>query len=55
MLTTLFDSMRRRRGRQATRNQLAGLSDAQLRDIGITRADIDMVARGSHPVVTRRD
>ncbi len=55
MLATFFDSMRRWRSREATRNQLAGLTDALLRDIGITRTDIDAVARGTHPVVTRRD
>ena len=55
MLTNFFDSVRRWRSRDAIRNQLAGLSDAQLRDIGITRADIDSVAAGNHPRVARND
>ncbi len=55
MLTTFFDSVRRWRSRDAISNQLAGLSDAQLRDIGITRADIDSVTAGKHPRVARND
>ena len=55
MLTNFFDSMRRWRSRDAIRHQLAGLSDAQLRDIGITRADIDSIAVGNHPRVGRND
>ncbi len=55
MLTNFFDSVRLRRSRNAIRNQLAGLSDAQLRDIGITRADIDSVTAGKHPRVARND
>ncbi len=55
MLTNFFDSVRRWRSRDAIRNQLAGLSDAQLRDIGITRADIDSVTAGKHPWVARND
>ncbi len=55
MLTNFFDSVRRWRSRGAIRNQLAGLSDAQLRDIGITRADIDSVAAGQDPRVARND
>ena len=55
MLTNFFNSVRRWRSRDAIRDQLAGLSDAQLRDIGITRADIDSVAAGNHPRVARND
>ena len=55
MLTNFFDSMRRWRSRNATSHQLAGLSDAQLRDIGITRADIGALAAGNHPRVARND
>ncbi len=55
MLTNFFDSVRRWRSRDAIRNQLAGLSDVQLRDIGITRADIDSVTAGKHPRVARND
>ena len=55
MLTTFFNSVRRWRSRGAVRNHLAGLSDAQLRDIGISRADINIVASGKHPRVARND
>ncbi len=55
MLTNFFDSVWRWRSRDAIRSQLTGLSDAQLRDIGITRADIDSVAAGQHPRVARND
>ena len=55
MLTNFLDSLRRWRSQGAVRNHLAGLSDAQLRDIGISRADIDIVASGKHPRVARND
>ena len=55
MLTTFFITVRRWRSQGAVRNHLAGLSDAQLHDIGIARTDIDIVASGKHPRVARND
>ena len=43
----LFGTIRRWQNSQQARRSLYALKDAQLRDIGITRDDIDAVARGT--------
>lgn len=45
----IIESFRRWRRVQSTRRELMSLSDAQLRDIGISRSDIDHTARGHNP------
>lgn len=39
-----------RRLRVAARVQLGAMSERELRDIGLTRADLDSVARGGSPL-----
>jgi len=46
MFNTVIDSIRRWRLEENTRRELRRLNDRQLADIGITRFDIDSVARG---------
>lgn len=46
MLTAIAESLRRRRNINATINELHGLTDSELHDIGINRANIETVARG---------
>ena len=48
-----FRSLREWSGAHRTRRELRLLSDAQLRDIGLSRYDIDAVASGRHPRATR--
>ncbi len=40
------ETLRRRRNINATVKELHSLTDAELQDIGITRGDIETVARG---------
>lgn len=44
-----LDNLRQRRAARQTRKVLAELSDEQLTDIGLVRADIDAVALGATP------
>ena len=46
MITAIAEALRRRRNINATIHELHSLSDAELRDIGIYRENIDIVARG---------
>ena len=46
MITAMAEALRRRRNINATINELHSLSDAELRDIGINRENIETVARG---------
>ena len=46
MITALSEALRRRRNINATIAELHSLSDAELRDIGIHRQNIETVARG---------
>ena len=46
-------AIRERRGRQKLRAALDDLSDSELRDIGITRGEIDYVARAATSVDPR--
>jgi uncharacterized protein YjiS (DUF1127 family) len=46
MITAIAEALRRRRNINATIKELHSLSDAELRDIGIHRENIDIVARG---------
>lgn len=46
MVTAISEALRRRRNINATIAELHSLSDAELRDIGIPRGNIETVARG---------
>lgn len=46
MITAITEALRRRRNINATITELHSLSDAELRDIGIYRENIETVARG---------
>tara|TARA_R110000744_G_scaffold375761_2_gene489464 strand:+ start:2688 stop:2882 length:195 start_codon:yes stop_codon:yes gene_type:complete len=46
MITTISEALRRRQNMNATIKALHELSDAELRDIGIYRCNIERVARG---------
>tara|TARA_R110000796_G_scaffold13733_8_gene44281 strand:- start:1115 stop:1309 length:195 start_codon:yes stop_codon:yes gene_type:complete len=46
MIKTLKETLRRRRNINATVAELHRLSDAELKDIGIPRGNIEQVARG---------
>ena len=46
MITAIAEALRRRRNINATIKELHSLSDAELRDIGIHRENIETVARG---------
>ena len=46
MIKTMAEALRRRRNINATIAELHKLSDADLRDIGIARGNIETVARG---------
>ena len=46
MITAITEALRRRRNINATITELHSLSDADLRDIGIYRENIEIVARG---------
>lgn len=46
MITAMTEALRRRRNINATINELHSLSDSELHDIGINRANIETVARG---------
>lgn len=46
MLTAIAEALRRRRNTNATINELHSLTDSELHDIGINRANIETVARG---------
>ena len=46
MIKAMAEALRRRRNINATINELHSLSDAELRDIGINRENIETVARG---------
>jgi uncharacterized protein YjiS (DUF1127 family) len=46
MITAVTEALRRRRNTNATINELHKLSDAELKDIGIARGNIEAVARG---------
>ena len=45
-IKSVMEMMRRRRNLNNTMDTLHGMSDSMLKDIGITRGDIDRVARG---------
>ena len=44
-IKSLMETIRRRRNMNATMDVLHSMDDAALKDIGITRGDIDRVAR----------
>lgn len=46
IFSSLMASMRARRETRVTRNALYALTDRELDDIGITRGDIEHIARG---------
>lgn len=46
MVTAISEALRRRRTLNATIKELHSLTDSELRDIGIYRANIETVARG---------
>ena len=46
MVTAISEALRRRRNTNATIKELHSLTDQELRDIGIPRANIELVARG---------
>jgi len=46
MVTAITEALRRRRNINNTISELHSLSDSELNDIGIARANIETVARG---------
>lgn len=46
MITAISEALRRRRNINNTIKELHSLSDLELQDIGITRGNIEKVARG---------
>tara|TARA_R110000744_G_scaffold185894_1_gene305290 strand:- start:625 stop:819 length:195 start_codon:yes stop_codon:yes gene_type:complete len=46
MIKTVAEALRRHRNINNTINELYSLSDAELKDIGVHRANIEKVARG---------
>jgi len=53
IVTAIWQSIREWREREKVRSALERLSDKELLDIGITRAEIDYVARSAPPVDPR--
>jgi uncharacterized protein YjiS (DUF1127 family) len=53
IVRAIWQSIQEWRERQRTRNALEDLSDKELHDIGITRGEIDFVARGSRSIDPR--
>ena len=53
IVTAIWQSIQEWRERQRTRNALEDLSDKELRDIGITRGEIDHIVRGSRSIDPR--
>ncbi len=49
MFNGLIDALRRCRRAISTKRELFALNDAQLRDIGIARTDIDRISRRTLP------
>jgi uncharacterized protein YjiS (DUF1127 family) len=45
MIKAISETMRRRRNMNRTINELHSLSDAELRDIGIARGNIEQIAQ----------
>ena len=52
-LSSFWKHLKFRNGVRETRNELKSLSDKELRDIGITRGDIEAIARGDAEFVRR--
>jgi uncharacterized protein YjiS (DUF1127 family) len=53
IVRAIWQSIQEWRERKRTRNALEDLSDKELHDIGITRGEIDFVARGSRSIDPR--
>lgn len=53
IVTAIWQSIREWRGRRGLQAALEDLSDKELNDIGITRGEIDYVARGSRSIDPR--
>lgn len=53
IVRAIWQSIQEWRERQSARNALEDLSDKELHDIGITRGEIDYVARGTRSIDPR--